>query len=154
MVCLGNICRSPLAEGILRQKAKEKGLNWEIDSAGTERFHVGESPHRLSQKIAGEHGIDISDQRARQLQSADFQYYDKIYAMAPDVLEEMKYLNGAQSLNGKTDLLLNEVTPGRNRPVPDPWYGGQKEFREAYALIEEACEKIIKKYGTARTKGQ
>lgn len=148
MVCLGNICRSPLAEGILQQKAREKGLNWEIDSAGTERFHVGEAPHRLSQKIAREHGIDISDQRARQLRTADFRYYDQIYAMAPDVLDEMHYFTNGMHGKAQVDLLLNEVSPGKNRPVPDPWYGGEKEFREAYTLIEEACDKIIEKYGS------
>lgn len=146
MVCLGNICRSPLAEGILKHKAGLNGLKWRIDSAGTENFHVGESPHRLSQKIAREHGIDISHQRARQLTASDLQHYDKIYAMAPDVLEEMEYLIGKKSLNGKVDILRNEVSPGKNLPVPDPWYGGEKEFRQAYDLIDEACSKIIEKY--------
>ena len=146
MVCLGNICRSPLAEGILRKKAEEKGLDWEIGSAGTERFHVGEHPHRLSQKIAREHGIDISQQRARQLSSNDLKDFDKIYVMAPDVYDEMKYIS-RQIPEEKVDLLRNEVSPGKDLPVPDPWYGGEREFREAYALIEEACDKIIEKYG-------
>lgn len=146
MVCLGNICRSPLAEGILKQKVKERGLNWEIDSAGTENYHVGEAPHRLSQKIASEHGIDISRQRARRLSQADLENFDKIYAMAPDVYHEMKYIS-RDIPKGKVDLLRNEVSPGKDLPVPDPWYGGEKEFREAYALIEEACDKIVEKYG-------
>lgn len=147
MVCLGNICRSPLAEGILKQKAKDNGLDWEIASAGTERFHAGEPPHRLAQKVAREHGLDLSRYRARQITEADLRHYDKIYALAPDVVGEMEYLFGDDSLNGQVDLLRNEVLPGRNLPVPDPWYGGEKEFREAYALIEEACNKIIARYG-------
>lgn len=149
MVCLGNICRSPLAEGILRQKAKEKGLDWEIDSAGTENYHVGEAPHYLAQKIAKEHGIDISGQRARRLSPADLEKFDKIYVMAPDVYHEMKYI--AKNIpEDKVDFLRNEVSPGKNLPVPDPWYGGEREFQEAYSLIEEACDKIIEKYGGSR----
>ena len=87
MVCLGNICRSPLAEGILRHKAKEAGLNWQVDSAGTNGYHVGEAPHHLSQKVAKLNGIDICEQRARRFVKEDFDRYDKIYAMADDVID-------------------------------------------------------------------
>src|ERR1700759_1071281 len=77
MVCLGNICRSPLAEGILQHKADAAGLDWQVDSAGTNGYHTGEAPHHLSQKVARHHGLDISRQRARKFQAADFQQYDK-----------------------------------------------------------------------------
>src|SRR5580704_914677 len=90
MVCLGNICRSPLAEGILRQKARAAGLDWEIDSAGTNGYHNGEAPHHLSQKVARHNGIDISKQRSREFTAADFQRFDKIYAMAGDVIDDIQ----------------------------------------------------------------
>src|SRR5215471_21588581 len=92
MVCLGNICRSPMAEGILQQKAWQAGLNWSVESAGTNGYHTGEPPHRLSQKVARHYGIDISLQRSRRFLADDFHQFDKIYAMAGDVLEEMKWI--------------------------------------------------------------
>src|SRR5690242_15994316 len=121
MVCLGNICRSPLAEEILRAKIKERGLRWEVDSAGTEDYHVGEAPHPLSQKIARIHDLDISGQQARRFVCADFERFDKIYAMASDVYQEIRYIGGEKARMEKVDLLLNEVYPGKNRSVPDPW---------------------------------
>ena len=92
MVCLGNICRSPLAEGILKHKVKAAGLNWQIDSAGTNGYHIGEAPHRLSQKVAKLNGIDICDQKARQFSKEDFNRYDKIFALADDVVDEIKWI--------------------------------------------------------------
>lgn len=151
MVCLGNICRSPLAEGLLHEKIKENNLNWEVDSAGTESFHTGEHPHHLSQKVAHEHGIDISSQRARRFTKADFQHFDKIYAMAPDVYQDISEIGGREAQMGKVDLLLNELSPGKNHSVPDPWYGGKADFNQAYELIEEACDAIIENY-TAQPK--
>ncbi len=90
IVCLGNICRSPLAEGILKHKSKAAGLQWHIDSAGTNGYHVDQAPHKLSQKVAKLNGIDICDQKARQFVKEDFDRYDKIYAMADDVMDEIK----------------------------------------------------------------
>lgn len=147
MVCLGNICRSPLAEAVLRQKATENGLDWQVDSAGTERYHTGEAPHPLAQKVAAMHGMDISGYRARRLTPDDFRVYDKIYALAPDVLEEMTYIAKGKMDPGKVDLLMNEVYPGENREVPDPWYGPESGFREAYRLIGQACDRIVARYG-------
>ena len=92
MVCLGNICRSPLAEGILKKKAAEAGLHWIIDSAGTNSCHLGEAPHHLSQKVARQNGVDISKQCSRKFLGEDFECFDKIYAMAADVIEEMKWI--------------------------------------------------------------
>lgn len=146
MVCLGNICRSPMAEGILTQMSKEKGLNWEIDSAGTESFHVGEQPHRHSQKVALSNGIDLTNQRARRFIRDDFQHYDKIYVMAQDVYSEVMAIGGKVADPSRVDLLLNEIKPGANRSVPDPWYGGADGFHDAWKLIYTACEKIIEKY--------
>jgi len=146
MVCLGNICRSPLAQGILQHKAREAGLNWKVDSAGTNGYHLGEAPHHLSQKVARLNGIDISKQKARQFISADLQQFDKIYAMAGDVISEMKWIAGNKYSPEKVDLLLNELYPGRNRDVPDPWYGPEPGYHDVYELINKACDKIIEKY--------
>jgi len=148
MVCLGNICRSPLAEGILQQKARAAGLDWTIDSAGTNGYHTGEAPHRLSQKVALANGIDISKQKARQFLTADLQRFDKIYAMAGDVIDEMKWIAGNQYNGQKVDLLLNELYPGRNKDVPDPWYGPEPGYHHVFDLIDKACDKIIEKYKT------
>lgn len=146
MVCLGNICRSPLAEGILEHKAKQAGLHWQVDSAGTNGYHVGEAPHRLSQKVATLRGIDICHQKSRQFVKEDIDKYDKIYALADDVLDEIKWIANAKYNPAKVDLLLNELHPGENRSVPDPWYGPEPGYHDVYDLIEAACEKIIEKY--------
>lgn len=145
MVCLGNICRSPLAEGILQDKAVKAGLRWSIESAGTNGFHIGEAPHRLSQKVALQHGIDISRQRARLFVTADFDNYDKIYAMAEEVLDEMKWIAKNRYNPGKVDLLMNELYPGKNKDVPDPWYGPEPGYHEVYDMIDAACDRIIEK---------
>ena len=146
MVCLGNICRSPLAEGILREKARAAGLDWEVDSAGTNGYHTGEAPHRLSQKVARHNGIDIGHQRARQFTAADFQRFDKIYALAGDVVDDIRRISGKQFDPKKVDLLMNEVHPGKDEDVPDPWYGPEPGYHEVYAMIDTATDKIIAKY--------
>jgi protein-tyrosine phosphatase len=146
MVCLGNICRSPLAEGILQDKAFKAGLTWSIESAGTNRYHIGEAPHPLSQKVARQNGIDISQQKARTFTAADFDVYDKIYALADDVLDDIKRIAGKKFNADKADLLMNEFFPGENMDVPDPYYGPEPGYHEVYKMIEEACDKIIEKY--------
>lgn len=146
MVCLGNICRSPLAEGILQHKANEAGLNWEVDSAGTNHYHTGEAPHPFSQKVAMLNGIDISRQCARSFKKQDMAEYDLIYAMANDVLDDIKAVSGSQFDKKKVSLFLNELEPGINKDVPDPWYGTEPGYHEVYALIEKTCDTIINKY--------
>ena len=146
MVCLGNICRSPLAEGILQDKAFKAGLTWSIESAGTNSYHIGEPPHPLSQKVARMNSLDISKQRKRKFIAGDFEIYDKIYAMAGDVLEDMKTIAGKNFNNTKVDLLMNELYPGENRDVPDPWYGPEPGYHEVYILIDKVCDQIIAKY--------
>lgn len=145
MVCLGNICRSPLAEGILQHKANEAGLNWTVDSAGTNHYHIGDPPHHLSQKVAKLNGIDICHQKARRFVKEDFNRYDKIYAMADDVIDDIKMIAKEKYDPSKIDLFLNELYPGTHRSVPDPWYGPEPGFHEVYKLIEEACDAIIQK---------
>jgi protein-tyrosine phosphatase len=152
MVCLGNICRSPLAEGILESKARKLGLTWEVDSAGTNNnYHIGEAPHPLSQKVAKLHAVDISGQSARAFVAADFDRFDKIYAMSSDILVQIKNIARNKFLSEKTELLLNEVYPGKNMDVPDPWYGEEPGYHDVYAMIDKACEKIIEKYGNLKT---
>jgi protein-tyrosine phosphatase len=145
MVCLGNICRSPLAEGVLKDKVAKAGLDWVVDSAGTNGYHTGEPPHRLSQKVALQHGIDISRQRARDFIVADFDRYDKIYAMAEEVKDEMHWISKGAYNPAKVELLMNELYPGENRDVPDPWYGPEPGYHEVFAMIDAACTKIIEK---------
>jgi protein-tyrosine phosphatase len=151
MVCLGNICRSPLAEGILNDKITRSRLDWVVDSAGTNGYHVGEAPHPLSQKVALQHGIDISRQRARKFVADDFRRFDKIYAMADDVIDEMKRIAGKNFDASKIDLLMNEVYPGKNIDVPDPWSGPESGYHQAYKMIEEASTAIIEKFSVANT---
>ena len=146
MVCLGNICRSPLAEGILEDKLRKAGLNWEVDSAGTNGLHVGESPHRLSQKVAKMRGIDITHQKGRRFVKEDFDRFDIIYAMATDVVDEIKWIARDKFVAAKVKLILNETYPGENRDVPDPWYGAEPGYHEVYDLLEESCEAIIKNH--------
>ena len=146
MVCLGNICRSPIAEGVLRHMAQQHKLDWVIDSAGTESFHVGEAPHKFSQKICLSHGIDISAQRARKFTTVDFDNYDKIYVMAHDVYREVERIGGKHAQMNKVDYFLNELHEGQNENVPDPWYGGEEGFTPVYNLIEKTCKEIIKHY--------
>ena len=146
MVCLGNICRSPLAEGILQDKAFKAGLNWSVESAGTNHYHTGEPPHPLSQKVAKLNGIDISTQRARRFVAEDFEVYDKIYALAGDVLDDIRHIARKKMDETKVDLLMNELYPGMNRDVPDPYYGAEPGYHEVYKMIDKVCDVIIDKY--------
>lgn len=148
MVCLGNICRSPLAEGILRNKVKIAGLDWIIDSAGTSGHNPGCPPHRLSQKVALENGIDLSTIRCRNFTKSDIDMCDKIYVMDEDNYAEVKRISGTAWNAQKVDYLLNEIFPGKNINVTDPWYGGAEGFYEVYELINKACDAIVSKYGS------
>ena len=145
MVCLGNICRSPLAEGILQHKAFEAGLNWSVESAGTNSCHTGDAPHPLSQKVARLNGIEICNQKARSFVPGDFELYDKIYALAGDVLDDIKHIAKKKFDAAKVDLLLNELYPGKDMDVPDPWYGEEEGYVKVYDLINKTCDAIIER---------
>ena len=145
MVCLGNICRSPIAEGVLQFQAQQAGLDWVVDSAGTESYHIGKPPHQLSCKVAAGNHIDIRSQKARQFVPEDFDHFDKIYVMAADVLENVKSMAGEKYRDEKVDFFLNELFPGENRDMPDPWYGTEKDFHIVYDLIDRTCKKLIEK---------
>ncbi len=148
MVCLGNICRSPLAEGILQQKVKGAGLDWKVDSAGTGNYHTGEAPHHSSQKVAKLNGIDISLQKCRQFLAEDMLRFDKIYVMDSDNYNEVKRISGKLWDEKKTALLMNEQYPGQNMNVPDPWYGTEKDFHLVFDMLDKVCAAVIKKYST------
>lgn len=142
MVCLGNICRSPVAEGVMRAKAKEHALEVEIDSAGTSGWHDGAAPDERSIANAAENGIDISKQRSRKVVLSDFEVFDVLYAM-----DESNYNNllnmAPEKYHHKIKMILNEVHAGDNRSVPDPYYGNDG-FQLVFNLLDEACEKIAK----------
>src|ERR1043165_21716 len=126
MVCLGNICRSPIAEGVMRHKIRENDLDWTVASAGTESYHIGKPPHRFSQNICSANGIDISQQLARRFEAADFERYDKVYAMAADVYEEIERIARNKVDYSKLEYFLNELETGSNGSVPAPWYGTEE----------------------------
>lgn len=146
MVCLGNICRSPLGEGILQHHAWKAGLQWTVESAGTGNWHIGEHPHPLSTKVAKLNGIDISKQRARQFVKEDFERFDIIYVMDSGNYNEVKRISGNFFDETKIDLLLNESYPGQNRNVPDPWFGEEDGYHKVFVMIQNACEKVIEKH--------
>lgn len=146
MVCLGNICRSPLAQGVLEHKAQVAGLDWEIDSAGTGNWHVGEAPHHLSQKVAKLNGVDICRQQARQFRKTDILAFDRIYVMDKNNYNDVQRMCGDLWDPAKVELFLNELYPGENRDVPDPWFGEEAGYHDVYAMIEKTCDRIIRKY--------
>lgn len=145
MVCLGNICRSPLAEGILKVKANQ--LDVVVDSAGTAAYHIGEQPDIRSIAIAKKYGIDLTDQRARQFCTNDFDDFDKIYAMDASNYANIISLARNESDKNKVDLILNEVNPNSFQSVPDPYYGGDNGFQDVYDMLDEACDRIVEKIG-------
>lgn len=143
MVCLGNICRSPLAEGILRKKALERGLALDIDSAGTSDFHVGDSPDKRTIDNALSHDVDLRNLRGRQFTQEDYQKFDRIFAMDTQNLEDIHALAPDAHSAAKAELLLNLVYPGRDVSVPDPYYGGPDGFEKVFQLVATACDKLV-----------
>jgi protein-tyrosine phosphatase len=150
MVCLGNICRSPLAEGILLDKCKKLGLQWQVESAGTNGYHNGEPPYYMSQRVAKLNGIDISAQRSRPFHSSDYDQFDLIIPMANDVYRDIKYLSGKKFDAKKTVLMLEYLFPGSDMDVPDPWSKSEAAFHEVFDLIAQACDKLIEKHTSAK----
>lgn len=143
MVCLGNICRSPMADGLLRQKVEKCGLNVEVDSAGTSGYHIGEAPDQRMRATAKSFGVNIDSLRARQFESADFDRFDLIYAMDESNRENILKLARNESDRSKVRMILNEIYPGENMPVPDPYFGGSEGFTHVYDLLDRATDKII-----------
>jgi protein-tyrosine phosphatase len=146
MVCLGNICRSPLAQGIMEKKIHENGLSWTVDSCGTGGWHSGELPDPRSTAEARKHGIDLNTQRARQFRSIDIDEFDLIYAMDRSNQQAILSYCNTEAERAKVSLIRNEVNGGMNEDVPDPYYGGPDGFQQVYEMLDEACKAIIKKY--------
>jgi len=144
MVCLGNICRSPLAEGILQSKLDANFFS--VDSAGTAAYHIGELPDQRSIAVAKKHGIDISNQKARKFDIKDFIEFDVIYAMDKENYQNICSLAKNKTELQKVKMILDKVKPSQNLSVPDPYYGGDDGFQNVYQLLDEACEKISKNY--------
>lgn len=142
MVCLGNICRSPLAEGILASKVNPDQVF--VDSAGTAGYHVGNPPDSRSIAVAEKHGLNISHQKCRKFTSDDFDAFDYIYVMDKSNYSNVLSLATSEEQANKVDLLLNAID-GNNLEVPDPYYGGDDGFENVYQLIDEACDVISQK---------
>lgn len=137
MVCLGNICRSPLAEGVLRHLSEQEGLGWEIDSAGTGDWHVGHPPDPRSVQVARRNGIDISKLRGRQFSVQDFDNFDRIFVMDLNNYRDVLRKARSDADREKVQLLLEH-----QQPVPDPWYDDAL-FDPVYNLISDACRRIV-----------
>lgn len=145
MVCLGNICRSPLAEGILQSKVSKDIF---VDSAGTADYHVRSLPDKRSIDVAKKHGIDISNQRCKHFTKNYFEEFDFIYVMDNSNYENVIKLAKSEKDRQKVKLILNESHPNQNLEVPDPYYGGEDGFENVYQMLDEACYVIAEKLKT------
>jgi protein-tyrosine phosphatase len=143
MVCLGNICRSPLAEGILASKLPKK--KFIVDSAGTGDWHVGHAPDKRSIAVAKKHKISIENQKGRQFSASDFDNFDYIYVMDSSNYANVIALAKSQEQKNKVKMILNELFPNENVDVPDPYYGLPNGFDTVYQMLDEVCDVISKK---------
>lgn len=143
MVCLGNICRSPLAEGIMRKKMVENFIAGEVDSCGFESFHIGNTPDQRAIQVAHQHGIDISDHRGKIFMKSYFDTFDKIFVMDANNFRDVANVARNSDDMEKVDYIMNMVFPDSNKAVPDPYYGSQADFTETYNLLDAATDKII-----------
>ncbi|MCG2420052.1 low molecular weight phosphotyrosine protein phosphatase [Aequorivita sp. F47161] len=144
MVCLGNICRSPLAEGILKSKVDSSKVY--VDSAGTGHWHVGDEPDKRSIAVGKKYNIDITQQRGRQFSTSDFENFDEIYVMDNSNKENVLALAENDSHKEKVKLILDEIFPNENVDVPDPYFGGDAGFENVYKMLDEACEQIAQRF--------
>ncbi|HLO92187.1 MAG TPA: low molecular weight protein-tyrosine-phosphatase [Lentimicrobium sp.] len=143
MVCLGNICRSPLAEGILKEKIKNNNLDAMVESCGFEAFHVGDQPDKRAIEIASLNKIDIRNQRARLFKPSFFDFYDKIYVMDENNYKMVSSKIRSKEDLGKVDFIMNVLDSKSNTPVADPYFGGKENFRQTWEMLDRATDKII-----------
>lgn len=143
MVCLGNICRSPLAEGILTSKLSSDQFH--IDSAGTGSWHVGHAPDKRSISTAKKNGLNISHQKGRQFQKSDFDTFDYIFVMDNSNYNDVIHLAQNETQKEKVQLILDAIFPNENVDVPDPYYGVANGFDMVYQMLDEACEVIAER---------
>lgn len=149
MVCLGNICRSPLAEGILSHKFRRADIDGYVDSAGTAAYHEGEPPDPRSREIAAKHGIDIGAQRARKFKREDFDRFDLILTMDRSNYRDILAQARNASDKNKVKLILDLAFPGEGMQVPDPYYGGNEGFQQVFEMLDLACGKLVEQAGKA-----
>ena len=144
MVCLGNICRSPIAEGVLESKLQQKGIdNVVVDSCGFERYHLNETPDYRSVEVCNLNGIDISKQRQRLFKVSDFDKFDKIYVMdANNYSDVSSYARNEKDME-KVDFITNVLSPYKNIPVPDPYYGGKDGFQKVFLMLSDCADEIV-----------
>lgn len=145
MVCLGNICRSPMADGLLRKKVKENNLEVEVDSAGTGGWHVGEAPDQRMRETAKKFGTPIDELRGRQFEVSDYDNFDLIYVMDQSNYDNVISLARNDEDKAKVKMILNEINPGENAEVPDPYFGGDQGFIDVYNMLDQATDIIIDK---------
>ena len=144
MVCLGNICRSPIAEGVLRVHALDADLPLTVDSCGFERYHLGDAPDKRAINVCKSHGVDISGLRQRLFKTDDFDRFDRIYVMDANNFNDVKQMARTPEDMKKVEFLMNVLHPNENKPVPDPYYGDSFDFENAFQLIDLACRAIVK----------
>ncbi len=144
MVCLGNICRSPLAEGILQSKVDKNKVR--VESAGTGGWHIGELPDPRSIEVADRHHLDITNQRCRKFKQSDFDEYDIIYVMDISNLRDVRMMAGSEEDMKKVHLILDTNYLNGNTDVPDPYYEGKDGFEKVFQMLESACDKIADKF--------
>jgi protein-tyrosine phosphatase len=143
MVCLGNICRSPVAEGVLQSKVNSDVVF--VDSAGTAAYHIGNAPDKRSVNIASKYNVNLKNQKARKFTISDFDNFDTIYAMDESNYQNILKLAKNNSHTSKVKLILNVINPHSYQSVPDPYYGGTQGFEKVYMMLEEACSIIVEK---------
>lgn len=142
-VCLGNICRSPMAEGILRKKIKDRQLDYTVDSAGTAAYHVDSPPDKRAQETLSKKGINISSLRGRQFETDDFNAFDLILTMDEENYQNILSLATTGEEKGKIKMLMNYLYPGKNISVPDPYFGGPQGFEKVYEMIDQATDRLL-----------
>lgn len=147
MVCLGNICRSPMAHGLLQHKVEQRKLGWEVDSAGTSGWHRGEQPDKRAIACMKRHGINISNQSSRPFIHDDFKAFDLIYVMDKANLHDVLEMAGTEEEQNKVALVMSLVYEQTPIDVPDPYFGvGDKGFENVYTMLDEATDKILERY--------
>lgn len=148
MVCLGNICRSPMAEGVMRSKIQARGLNILVDSAGTSNYHTGEHPDARATACARKHNVDISTLKARQFMVRDFDQFDRILVMDASNYHDVLALARHEADKKKVELIMNTMYPDSNLSVPDPYFGGEEGFEKVFMMLDNVCDLLASSYRT------
>lgn len=143
MVCLGNICRSPMADGLLKRKAKEQNLNIIVDSAGTANYHINKAPDERMIQIGAKNLTPIDGLRARQFKKVDFEEFDRIYVMDRNNFTQVLELADGEAQRKKVKYLLSHLFPNQDKEVPDPYYGNMSDFQAVYNLLDQAIDALV-----------